>query len=68
MGKLPQTYRQPFTQDSLELLSLMQVVVMAGGANDFVLGSPPSLEDWRSTYLTFLQNVSHAYILFCAKK
>lgn len=46
----------------------MQVVVMAGGANDFVLGSPPSLEDWRSTYLTFLQNVSHAYILFVCQK
>ena len=34
-----------------------QIVVMAGGLNDFVLGDPPVLEDWRSSYLDFLQLV-----------
>ena len=34
-----------------------QLVVMAGGLNDFVLSEPPVLEDWRSRYLEFLQQV-----------
>ena len=37
--------------------SFLQIVVMAGGANDFVLG-PISLEEWSTTYLDFLQAVS----------
>ena len=37
--------------------SFLQIVVMAGGANDFVLG-PISLEEWSATYLDFLQAVS----------
>ena len=30
---------------------------MAGGSNDFVL-DPLPLDDWRTTYLAFLQTVS----------
>lgn len=35
----------------------MQIVIMAGGGNDFLLDAPPPLDSWRSTYLAFIQNV-----------
>ena len=51
-----------FVNMSLTLGRGMQVVVMAGGANDFMLPALP-LAEWRSIYLAFLQNVS--FMLTC---
>ena len=42
----------------------MQVVVMAGGTNDFH-ATPPPLEEWTSDIISFMNTVSHLACAHC---
>ena len=39
------------------MLSLVQIVVMAGGANDFVLDEPMPLDEYLAAALSFIEEV-----------
>ena len=41
-----------------EVQYLMQVVVLAGGTNDFHILPPPALEDFVSVYMNLIMTVS----------
>lgn len=53
---------KPHSETFLQLP--LQVVVLAGGANDFHILPPPALEDWLPSYMDLINMVSNiAHVL-----
>lgn len=48
----------PVCVAGLHIVVLVQVVVLAGGTNDFHVLPPPALEDWLPSYMDLINTVS----------